>query len=140
MHVLSSDAFDVTPLEGLPGVAFTWKEPASSPAIREAYSELLSYMKANNLPYLLLDLRLRGRASFADEQWMTQVFFPSLLEKFSVIYFATVLAPAHYNTLRLESINGNMGNLSSLLRMHHFLSPTAAVEWLHSQQEPFTIP
>jgi hypothetical protein len=133
MQMLVSDLFEVTPLENLPGVSFAWKGPVPSPLIREAYSELLSYLLANNLPYLLLDLRLRGKASFADEQWMNQIFFPSLLEKFSVVYFATVLAPAHYHTLRQESINGNMGNLSSLLRMHHFMSPTAALEWLHAQ-------
>jgi hypothetical protein len=134
MLMLQSNLYEITRLEGLPGVEFSWKGPVPSSVIRETYTELLSYMKTNGLSYLLLDLRLRGRASMADEQWMNQIFFPSLMEKFPVVHFATVLSPSHYHTLRMESINGDMGNLSSLLRMHHFLSRTAALEWLRRNE------
>jgi hypothetical protein len=64
-------------LDGLPGVEVVWKKPVPLATIREAYSELLSFMKVHDLSYLLLDLLDRGPASFSDEKGMSQIFFIS---------------------------------------------------------------
>lgn len=112
-----------------------WQCPVTPAIIRDIYEQLLTHMKYFEVKQLLIDTRLRGRATPGDEVWMMQVFSPRLIKAFSEnIHLAYILTPQHFAELQSESPNGSMESLSKLFCMNYFQEEEAGLAWLESKK------
>jgi hypothetical protein len=131
LPIFHSAAADLSLLPKAAVLWLTWKQPVASPVIQEVYGQLFRQMQLRVVKNILIDTRLRGRASEADEIWMMQEFVPQLIQQFgSGLHLAYLIQPAHYLALKAESPNGSMESLSDLMCMNYFQSPDNALGWL----------